>query len=78
MSSGSDGLYLSSLSNMSPATSDWGLISNYRFFPVISFVLDLSGPFYFSLIFHNMYPFGVVRFACDHGRRSRQLDQYGC
>ena len=53
MSSGSDGLYLSPLSDMSPATSDClepyfsgGFISfsNYRV------CVDFSGSFYFFLI----------------------------
>ena len=54
MSSGSDGLYLSPLSDMSPATSDClepyfsrgggGVISNYRV------CVDFSGSFYFFLI----------------------------
>ena len=51
MSSGSDRLYLSSLSGMSPATSD---LTNYRV------CVDFSGSFYFFLIFHNVYPFWVV------------------
>ena len=61
MSSGSDGLYLSPLSNMSPATSDClepyfsgVFFSNYRM------CVDFSGSFYFFLIFHKMYPFWVV------------------
>ena len=64
VSSGSDGLYLSPLSDMSPATSDclepyfsgvFILFSNYRV------CVDFSGSFYFLLIFfHNVYPFWVV------------------
>ena len=59
VSSGSDGPYLSPLSDMSPATSDClepyfsgFFLSNYRV------CVDFSGSFYFSLIFHNMCPFG--------------------
>ena len=61
VSSGSDGLYLSRLSDMSPATSDClepyfsvVFFSNYRV------CVDFSGSFYFFLIFHGMYPFWVV------------------
>ena len=65
VSSGSDGLYLSPLSDMSPATSDcclepyfsgvFLLFSNNRVF------VDFSGSFHFFLIFfHNVYPFWVV------------------
>ena len=63
VSSRSDGLYLSPLSGMSPATSDslepyfsgvFHFFSNYRVCG------DFSGSFYLFLIFHNVYPFGVV------------------
>ena len=64
MSSGSDGLYLSPLSDMSPATSD--CLEPY-FSGVFSFLfqlsrvcVDFSGSFYFFMIFHNVYPFWVV------------------
>ena len=62
MSSGSEGLYLSPLSDMSPATSDcletyfsggFILFSNYRV------CVDFSGSFYFFLIcvpFLGSYP----------------------
>ena len=69
VSSGSDGLYLSPLSDMSPATSD--CLEPYFFFFFFFFFnyrvcVDFSGSFYFFLIFfHNV-------------RRSRQLDQYEC
>ena len=61
MSSGSEGLYLSLMSDMSPATSDcletyvsggFILFSNYRV------CVDFSGSFYFFLIY--VYPFWVV------------------
>ena len=48
VSSGSDGLYLSPLSDMSPATSDcgalffWGVL---YYFPIIACVLTFLGPF---------------------------------
>ena len=64
MSSGSDGLYLSSLFDMSPATSDclelyfsvfFLLFSNYRV------CVEFSGSFFFFFFFfHNVYPFCVV------------------
>ena len=65
VSSGSDGLYISPLSDMSPATSDclepyfsggfFFFFSNYRV------CVDFFGSFYFFLIsFHNVYPFWVV------------------
>ena len=49
--SGSDGLYLSTLSDMSPATSD--CLGPYFsvFFPIIAFVLTFLGSFN-SCIFH--------------------------
>ena len=69
MSSGSDGLYLSPLSDMSPARSD--CLETYFsgvFSPNYRVCVDFSGPFYLSLIFHNMY----------HTLLDSQLDQYGC
>ena len=62
MSSGSDGLYLSPLSDISPATSDCLEPYFYGFFfffcfPIIACV-DFSGSFFF--FFHNVYPFWVV------------------
>ena len=63
MSSGSDGLYLSPLSDMSPATSDclepyfsgvFSFFSNYRV------CVDFSGSFYLFFIFHNVCLFWVV------------------
>ena len=54
----------------------WSLIFIYYYFSNYRVCVDVSGSFYFSFIFHNMHPFGWL--ACDHGRRSRQLDQYGC
>ena len=64
MSSGSDGLYLFPLSDMSPATSDclepyfsefFFFFSNYRV------CVDFSGSFsLFLTFFHNVYPFWVV------------------
>ena len=74
MSSGSDGLYLSTLSDMSPATSDC-LGPYFPFFPPIIialFVLTFLGSF-ISLCFFII----CTLFGYDHGRRrSRQLDQY--
>ena len=61
MSSGSDGLYLPPLSDMSPATSD--CLEPYYyfyFFSIIACVLTFLGPFTFLFIFHNVYPFWVV------------------
>ena len=53
VSSGSDGLYLSPLSDMSPATSDclepYFSGGFYFIFPIIACV-DFSGSFYFFLI----------------------------
>ena len=64
MSSGSDRLYLSPLSDMSPATSltVWSLIFPrfFLFFSSYRMCVDFSGSFYLFLIFHNMYPFWVV------------------
>ena len=60
MSSESDGLYLSPLSDMSPATSDCLKPYFSVFFPFIACVLTFLGPFIYLLIFHSMYPFGVV------------------
>ena len=61
MSSGSDGLYLSPLSDMSPATSDClGPYFSAFFLLQYRVCVDFSGSFFFSLIFHIMYPFGVV------------------
>ena len=71
---------LSPLSDMSPATSDclepyfsefFLFFSNYRV------CVDFSGSFYFFLIFFTMCTLSG-QLACDHGRRPRQLDQYGC
>ena len=39
--------------------------------------VDFSGSFYYFSILTICTLFGVVS-LCDHGRRSRQLDQYGC
>ena len=59
MSSGSDGLYLSSLSDMSPATSD--CLEHYFVFSNYHVCVDFSGFFYlFLFFFHNVYPFWVV------------------
>ena len=64
MSSGSDGLYLSPLSDMSPATSD--CLEPYFFFFFFFFsnrrvFVDFSGSFDFiSFFLHNVYPFWVV------------------
>ena len=44
VSSGSDGLYLSPLSNMSPATSDCLEPYFSVFFPIIACVLTFLGP----------------------------------
>ena len=63
MSSGSDGLYLSPLSDMSSATSDClepYFSGVFFFFSNYHVCVDFSGSFYFFLIFHNMYPFWVV------------------
>ena len=64
VSSGSDGLYLSPLSDMSPAKSDcpepYFFCFFFLFFSNYRVCDDFSGSFYFFLIFHNMYPFGVV------------------
>ena len=63
MSSGSDGLYLSPLSDRSPATSDClePYFSGYFIlFSNNGVCVDFSGSFYFFLIFHNVYPFWVV------------------
>ena len=85
MSSGSDaGLYLSPLSDMSPAPSDClGPYFSFFFLPIIAFVffIDFSRSFYFSLIFHNMYPFWVVSvsrailplYSKPRGSRSRHF-----
>ena len=61
MSSGSDGLYLSPLSDMSPATSDclepyfsgefFFLFSNYRV------CVDFVGSFFFKKFFSQYVPF---------------------
>ena len=64
MSSGSDGFYLSSLSDMSPATSDClePYFSGFSFLFFFNYrvCVDFSGSFYFFLIFfHNVYPFWV-------------------
>ena len=63
MSSGSDGLYLSPLSDMSPATSDYlepYFSGVFLFFSNYRVCVDFSGSFYFFLISHNMYPSWVV------------------
>ena len=63
MSSGSDGLYLSPLSDMSLATSDclkpyFSVFFKFYFSVIACVRVDFSGPFYFFLIFfHNVYPF---------------------
>ena len=59
MSSGSDGLFQSPLSDILPAMSDCLEPYFSVFFPIIAcvFFIDFSGYFYFSLIFHDMYPF---------------------
>ena len=55
VSSGSDGLYLSPLSDMSPATSDcldpYFSGGGFFSFAIIACMLTFLGPFYFSLIF---------------------------
>ena len=58
-SSGSDGLYLSPLFDMSPATSDClePYFSGF-FSPYYCVSVDFSESFYFSLNFPDMYPFG--------------------
>ena len=67
VSSGSDGLYLSPLSDMSPATSDClepyfsVFFSSFLFFSNYRVCVDFSGAFYFLFFFfHNVYPFWVV------------------
>ena len=62
VSSGSDELYLSPLSDMSPATSDClePYFSVFFLFFSNRVCVDFSGAFYFFLISHNMYPFWVV------------------
>ena len=64
MSSGSDGLYLSPLSDMSLATSDclepyffWGFFFSFSNCRVC---VDFDGSFFFFFFFHNVYPFWVV------------------
>ena len=61
VSSGSDGLYLYPLSDMSPATSDClePYFSDF-FFPIIACMLTLLGVFISFNFFHNMYPLGVA------------------
>ena len=58
VSSGSDGLYLSTLFDMSPATSDclepYSSGGVFLFFSNYRVCVDLSGPFYFFLIFFTM------------------------
>ena len=64
MSSGSDGFYLSPLSDMSPATSDClkHYFSGFFFFsfPIVACVLTFLGPFISFDFFHNVYSFWVV------------------
>ena len=58
MSSGRDGLYLSPLSGVSPATSDCleTYISGFfLFYSNHRVCVDFSGSFYFFLIFFTMY-----------------------
>ena len=65
VSSGSDGLYISPLSDMSPATSDclepYFSGFSFLFFSKYRVFVDFSGSFDFLLVFfHNVYPFWVV------------------
>ena len=61
MSRGSDGLYLPPLPDMSPATFDCPEPSDLYFsYYRVCVCVDFSGSFYFTLIFHNVDPFGVV------------------
>ena len=65
MSSGSDGLYLSPLFDMSPATSDclelYFSVFSFLFFSNYRVCVDFSGSFYlFLTFFHNVYPLWVV------------------
>ena len=61
MSSGSDGLYLSPLSGMSPATSDclepyFSGVFSFSF-PIIACVLTFLGPFISFRFFSQCVPF---------------------
>ena len=58
VSSGSDGIYLSSLSEISPATSDCLEYFFSVFFPNYRVCVDFSGSFYLSFIFNKIYLFG--------------------
>ena len=64
VSSGSNGLYLSPLSNMSPATSDclepYFSVFLLLFFSNYRVCVDFSGSFYCFLVFHILYTFWVV------------------
>ena len=59
-----DGLYLSPLSDMSPATSDclepYFSGGGVLFFSDYRVCVDFSGYFYLFLIFYKVYPFWVV------------------
>ena len=63
MSSGSDGLYLSPLSDMSPATSDclepYFSVFLFLFFSNYRVCVDFSGFFYSFDFFHNVTTEGV-------------------
>ena len=64
LSSGSDGLYLSPLFDMAPATSDclepFFLGGGVFSFPIIACVSTFLGPLFLFDFFHNAYPFWVV------------------
>ena len=78
MWSGSDGLYLSPLSDMSPATSDC-LKPYFSGGGYFIFQLSRVCRLFWVLLFLSDLCTLSGKLACDHGgRRSRQLDQYGC
>ena len=61
VSSGSDGLYIYPLFDMSPTTSDclepYFSGGFYFYFPIIACVLIFLGPFYFLFYFSQCVPF---------------------
>ena len=61
VSNGSDGLYLSLLSDMSPATSDslepYFSVFVFFYFPITCVCVDFSGSFHLFLIFSQCVPF---------------------
>ena len=61
VSSGSDGLYLSPLFDMSPATSDclelYFSVFLFFSFPIIACVLSFLGPLFLFLFFSQCVPF---------------------